>query len=243
MLKSERQRWIVERLQAEGVVRVSELAETLDVNPVTVRRDLTQLEDEGQLRRVHGGAVIRESGAVRTRPSGLSRRIAEATAKFIPEESVLFLGPGTLTTEVVPFLQAHAHLTVITNALDAAWSLARQQRHTLHMIGGQVGAGYGVFGDPERLRRIRADYVVLEADGLDAERGFTHDDRETAAMARSLFSLSAQKIVLIAPDRLGRAGALFIAPAGEIDVVVTGREADNARLWDLSEVGVRIVLT
>lgn len=243
MLKSQRHQFIVQTLQKDGAVRVSELAATLDVNPVTIRRDLAQLEQEGKLRRVHGGAVLREGTVASSTASGVERRIAEAAARFLPDESVVFLGPGTLTTEVVPFLQAHNHLTVITNALDAAWSLARQRQHTLHLIGGQVGPDYGIYGDPETLRRIRADYIVLEAEGLDAERGFTHGERETAALTRILFSLSAEIIVLIQPDRLGRAGALFIAPASEIDVLITGREADNAPLWDLSELGVRIVLT
>jgi DeoR/GlpR family transcriptional regulator of sugar metabolism len=93
------------------------------------------------------------------------------------------------------------------------------------------------------LRRVRAERIVIEANGLDAERGLTHDDRETASLMRELFSLSAQVIVLITPERLGKAGALFIAPAGEVDILITGREADNPPLWDLSELGIRVVLT
>lgn len=243
MLKSQRHLVILDRLQRDGVVRVTELANVLNVDPVTVRRDLAQLERESKLQRVHGGAVIREGEVTPTSASGLSRRIAEAAARLIPEGSVLFLGPGTLTNDVVPFLQGHSELTIITNALNAAWSLARQRHHTLHVIGGQVGADYGIYGDPEMLRRVRADYVILEADGLDAERGLTHDEREATTIIRTLFSLGAQIIILISPERLGRAGALFIAPASEIDVLITGREADDSPLWDLSELGVRIVLT
>lgn len=243
MLKRERHLQILQSLQAEGVVRVADLAERLAVNPVTIRRDLTQLENEGKLRRVHGGAVMRDYDVVPSPTSGLTRRIAEAAAKFVPDESVVFLGPGTLIAEVVPFFQPQRHLTLVTNALNAAWNAAHQGQHTLHLIGGQVGGGYGIYGDPDPLRHIRADFILLEADGLDAERGLTHDDREYAGFARALFSLSAQVMVLMPPDRLGRSGALFIAPASEVDVLVTGREAENPLLWDLSELGVRIVLT
>lgn len=233
---------VLEKLQADGVVRVTDLADRMRVNPVTVRRDLEQLAQEGRLQRVHGGAVIREGAPPQSQSSGISRRIAEAAAKFIPDESVVFLGPGTLTAEVVPFLQSYAHLTIITNALNAAWSLARQRQHTLHVIGGQVGNDYGIYSDPDRLRRVRAERIVIEASGLDAERGLTHDDREAAGIMRELFSLSAQVIVVISPERLGKAGALFIAPAGEVDILITGREADNPPLWDLSELGIRVVL-
>ncbi len=243
MLKSQRHERIMGRLRAEGVVRVSALATALSVDPVTIRRDLAALEQQGRLRRVHGGAMLREGPEVREVADGITRRIAEAAARAIPEGSVVFLGPGALTSEVVPFLRSHAHLTVITNALDAAWQLARQGRHTLHIIGGQVGEGFEIFGDADALRRVRADVILLEAGGLDAERGLTHDDRETATMARGLFALGAQTVVLMPPERLGRAGALFVAPAGEVDVLITGREADNLPLWELSELGIRVVLT
>ena len=243
MLKSQRHQLILRKLQTDGAVQVSELSGIMDVDPVTIRRDLAQLEHNGSLLRVHGGAVVREGAGLRSKASESASRIAEAAARAVPDGSVVFLGPGTLTAEIVPVLQTFSHLTIITNALDVAWGLTRQRQHTLHVIGGQVGAGFGIYSDPETLRRIRADFVILEADGLDAERGFTHDDRETANMARALFALNAQTIILIPPERLGRAGALFIAPAGEIDVLITGREADNPPLWDLSELGIRVVLT
>ncbi|MCU0522141.1 MAG: DeoR/GlpR family DNA-binding transcription regulator [Anaerolineae bacterium] len=243
MLKSQRHDAILRQLDADGAVVVAALAEVLRVDPVTVRRDLAELEQQARLRRVHGGAVAREAAATFGDSSEQSRRIAEAAARAIPDGSVVFIGPGTLAAEIVPYLQSHAHLTVVTNALDVAYNLARQRQHTLHVIGGQLGAGHGIYSDPEALRRIRADNVILEADGLDAERGLTHDDQEAAAMTRALFALGAQTIVLIAPERLGRAGALFVAPASEIDVLITGRAADAPAIWDLSELGIRMVLT
>ncbi len=243
MLKAERHHAILDALQASGAVRVSELAQTLEVDPVTIRRDLSQLEAEGRLRRVHGGAVLREVNPERSEATGIHRRIAEAAAKFIPDGSVVFVGPGTLPAEMMPFFEPRANLTIITNALNAAWSVVRQTQHTLHLMGGQVGEDLGIYGEPDTLENIRADWIILEADGLDAERGLTHDSHQVASLARTLLKLRAQVIVLMPPERLGRAGALFVAPAGEVDVLITAREADNPPLWDLSELGIRIVLT
>ncbi len=249
MFKNERQSLIVQQLQATGSVSVAELARTFNVDPVTIRRDLAWLEQTGRLHRVHGGALLRLGDAPEPQTTGadaghsIERRIAEAAARFVPDQSVVFLGPGPLTAEMVPFLGQHTHLTIITNALNVAWRVARQHRHTLHLIGGQAAADDGLYGDDEALRRVRADMVVFEAGGLDAERGLTHERRDYAAMARALFTLSSQMVALVPPERLGRVGAIFIAPAGEVDVVITGREAPNPPLWDLSELGVRIVLT
>lgn len=247
MFKTERQNLILQHLTADGSVRVTEIARTLNVDPVTIRRDLTELERAGHLHRVHGGAVPSSEQVIARRPTdpdlALKRRIAEAAAQFITDHSVVFLGPGALTQEIVPFLNNHTHLTIITNALGVAWSTAQQSQHTLHVIGGQVAGDLGIYGDSEALRNVGADIVILEAGGLDAERGLTHDHRDYANMARALFSLSAQTTVVIAPDRLGRAGAISIAPASEVDAVITGREAPTPPLWDLSEVGVRVILT
>lgn len=242
MLRDERHARICQALESDGSVRVTELARTLNVDPVTVRRDLDILERQGRLQRVHGGALRREAQPTGSAPSALERRIAEAAARFIPDRSVIFLGPGALVQEIVPFLQEHIHLTLITNALNTAWSVARQQRHTLHVIGGQVEPDFGMVSENEALTNIRADWIVWEAEALDAERGLTHDRRELAVMARVLFQLGAQVMLLARPESLGRTGALSIAPADEVDVLITGREADTAVLWDLSELGIRVIL-
>ena len=258
MLKNERHNRILQQLHTTGSVYVSELARTFQVHAVTIRRDLAELEQAGQLHRVHGGAILR-AGQTSERdfatPSAtvqeqqIERRIAEAVARFIPDHSVVFLGPGALTRAVTPFLHNHTHLTIITNALDIAWHVAQQARlaqsavHALHLIGGQAAPDYGLYGKEDALQRVRADLVIFEAGGLDAEQGLTHDDRDCAQTTLALLNLSSQTVALVAPGRVGRAGAIFIAPASEVDVLISGHEAPPAALWDLSELGVRIILT
>ncbi len=243
MLKSERQQYILHELERESAVHVAALAETLDVNPVTIRRDLTQLEEAGHLQRVHGGAILQEERAVSMPEAEVwEKRIAEAAARFIPDTGVVFIGPGTLTVALTPYLQPHSQLTLITNALDVAWNVARMTQHTLHILGGEVTETYGIYRDVDDVLNLRADWVILESGGLDAERGLTHDRQDDAQMARALFKIGAQVMILLPPRRVGAASALYLAPANAVDVLVTGREAKNAPLWHLSELGVRIVL-
>jgi len=243
MLKNERQARILTQLETQGIVRIADLVPELHVDPVTIRRDLAELETGGHLHRVHGGATRPTVSRTSLTPPGLEKRIAEAAARIIPDNSVVFIGTGTLTHEIVPFWATRPHLTIITNAIDIAWTIARQQRHTLHLLGGQVAEDYCTYGVPEVFRKLRADWVILEAEGLDAERGLTHTSRAYAAMMRGLLALNVQVLLVLTPERLGRAGAIFTAPASAIDILVTGREASNAILWDLSEIGIRIVLT
>jgi DeoR/GlpR family transcriptional regulator of sugar metabolism len=243
MLGAERRTLILENLRETGSVRVSALAEALKVDPVTIRRDLNRLEETGQIQRVHGGAILREAQPAFKPASELARRIGEAAARFIPGGSVVFFAPGEFTQEAIPFLGEEKQLTIITNALDVGWRVAQSNRHTLHLIGGQVEEDYAILGNLADQPNLLADWVVVEASGLDAENGLTHDDVRYAGMARALFDLGAQTMVLLSPQKVGRAGAVFVTPAMDVDVLITGREASNAPLWDLSEAGVRIVLT
>ncbi|MEA3308869.1 MAG: DeoR/GlpR family DNA-binding transcription regulator [Chloroflexota bacterium] len=243
MLGAERRTLILQELTTAGSVQVSALATSLQVDPVTVRRDLARLESAGHLQRVHGGAILRESIGDSSPPSGLARRIAEAAARLISTGSVVFLGPGTFTPEIILSLGREKQLTIITNALDVAWRAARTQQHTLHLLGGEVGRDYGIYGQLEQQFHLLVDWVIIEAAGLSAESGLTHDHLRYANLARTLLKQSAKTMVLLPPERVGQVGALHSAPVEQIDLLITGREASNAPLWDLSEAGVRIVLT
>ncbi|MCD4737689.1 MAG: DeoR/GlpR family DNA-binding transcription regulator [Anaerolineae bacterium] len=243
MLSAERRTLILQKLAATGSVQVSYLAAELQVDPVTIRRDLHRLESAGYLRRVHGGAILRDSAGASPPPSGLAQRIAAAAARLIPAGSVVFLGPGNFTAEIIPSLGNEKQLTIITNALDVAWRAARTQQHTLYLVGGEVGKDYGIYGQLEQQFNLLVDWVIIEAAGLSAESGLTHDHLRYANLARTLLRQSAKTIVLLPPDRVGQVSALHSAPAEQVDLLITGREASNAPLWDLSEAGVRIVLT
>jgi len=255
---------IVERRDAiaglvvqEGAARVSELAERFDVSPATVRRDLETLEDRGTLRRVHGGAVAverdREVGQTSPAPSsqGSSSRSAqavrmgEAVVDMIAGGETIFLGPGALCLEVARSLQGHGRVTVVTNGLEIAHWLATHTEHRLIITGGQVeDRDLALVGRLVRdaLSSLRADRVILELGGVSAVEGLTQDSLPQAEIARVLLETGSKIVVVVPPERVGRVAAAPVGPITSADAVVTSREAPSAYLWDLSEVGVEIVL-
>jgi DeoR family transcriptional regulator of aga operon len=136
-------------------------------------------------------------------------------------------------------------LTIITNGLEVAHWVAAHTSHTLIVTGGQAeGRDLGLVGQLTRtaLSSLRADRVILELGGVSAMGGLTDDSLSQAEVARVLLEIGAQIIVVVPVGRVGREAAVYIAPVSEADVVVTGREAPSAFLWDLSESGVRIIL-
>ena len=227
---------------------MAELAERFEVNAATVRRDLQALEQQGSLRRVHGGAVARgaagaEAGAA---PSGsAAARIGAAVAKVVAAGETVFIGPGELCLAAAHCLGDRDQLTIVTNGLGVAHWLAANTSHSLIVTGGQAqGRRLGLAGQLalNALSSVRADQVILELDGVSAVGGLTVDTLPEAEMARGLLEAGSRLIALVAPERVGRVAAAHIAPAEDAEAVVTVREAPSAFLWDLSEAGVRIVL-
>jgi DeoR/GlpR family transcriptional regulator of sugar metabolism len=102
----------------------------------------------------------------------------------------------------------------------------------------------GLVGQMARhaLSNLRADRVIVELDGVSAVEGLTHDSLPQAEIAQLMMETGASVLILAAPERVGRVAATRIAPASGADVIVTGRDAPSAYLWDLSEVGIEIVL-
>ena len=261
VLTAERRAAIARMVAQGGVARVAALADRFAVDASTIRRDLAALERRGQLRRVHGGAVAVEAAPpaalvdvgrqAETRGGALSPavRIGQTAAGLMADGETVFLGPGTLTLEVARALvtspSARAGLTVVTNGLEVAHWVARHSAFTVIVTGGQVqGSDLGLEGALTRaaLASLRADHVVMELGGVSAVEGVTDDSLSQAEVARTLFRTGAETIVLVPPERVGRVAAAFVAPASDVDVVVTAREAASPYLWDLTELGVRVIM-
>ena len=250
-LTDERRAAIARMVTQSGAVRVAELVTQFGVNAATIRRDLNALEEQGRVRRVHGGAVAPEP-ETRVFPETLvsvsatqEARIGQAVAGMIADGETIFLGPGRLLLEVGRCLSAHSRLTIVTNGLEVAHWVAANTSHTLIVTGGQAeGHDLALVGRLTRaaLSSLRADHVILELGGVSAVDGLTDDSLPQAEIAQMLLEIGSQVIVLVPAERVGRVAAAYIAPASEADVIVTAREVPSPVLWDLSEAGVRIVL-
>jgi DeoR/GlpR family transcriptional regulator of sugar metabolism len=249
-LTVERRDAIADLIAQKGTARVAELAERFEVSLATIRRDLETLEDQGAVQRVHGGAVAVESGlsqmtASASIPSSPTARIGQAVADMIEDGETVFLGTGALCLGVARSLGKRSRITVITNGLDVAHWLASHTRHRVIVTGGQAeGNDLGLVGQLARdaLSSLRADCVILELGGVSAVEGLTEDSLPQAEIAQVLMDAGSQIVIVVLPERVGRVAAAPVAPVASADVIVTAREAPSAYLWDLSEVGVQIVL-
>jgi DeoR/GlpR family transcriptional regulator of sugar metabolism len=230
MLTAERRQAILDRLTTDGKVVASQLVTSLGVSEDTVRRDLKELDSQGLLRRVHGGALPPRSTVnqrfVERRmmdPAGKAAIGAAAVSLVKPNDVVLMSG-GTTVLEFARRLPDDLRATIVTTGPDVAVVLAEHSGLEVVMIGGRVQHDtHTVIGSEavDAVRAVRADLCVLGVCSLHPEAGLTQLQREEALVERAMIAGSARVATLTGADKLGFAGPWPVAHTDEIDVLVT----------------------
>lgn len=251
MYAEERQADIVERARADGRVEVVALAEVLGVTPETVRRDLTELERRGLIRRVHGGAIpIERLGfepAVEARDVVLTaekERIAKAAIAELPDEGAIFLDAGTTTSRFAAELPRDRALTVVTNAVNLLPILAARDNLLVLMVGGRLRSRTLATVDAwaiEALRRTYLDVAFLATNGFSLERGLTTSDPTEAAVKQAVIAASRRIVLLADHTKVGNDHFMQFAAASDVDTFVTDSGLDAVLAAEIERSGIRLV--
>lgn len=250
VLTAERRQAIARRLQEQGTVRVTDLSAQFRVSPSTIRRDLQKLAQEGLVERSYGGATRRDEQVrgvdfAADPLAGEKARIGQAAANLLTSGETVFLGAGSTTLAVAHALAGRADLTIITNGLSVATCLAEHSNVELIVVGGLVErenlalTGHLV---ERALESLHANKVILGVQGISTPDGLTSDDLSQVQMAGLLLETVQEVIVVADHTKFGRVCTVRIAPVDRADVIVTGHEAPDATLWELAELGVRVLL-
>lgn len=243
-----RRKRILELLERDGKVAVSQLSEELGATVVTIRSDLSALEENGYLERIPGGAILRAQLRPQ-RPGGLNlpekQAIAAATARLIHDGDTLFLNSGTTTREVALALKQHRNLNVVTNSVAVASELSGIPTFRVILLGGELNVQY-LFtcgGDAqEQLRKYQADYAILSLDGVSAERGITTYHADEAIIDRMMVERAQKTLIVADHTKLGHAGFSQICPLQQVHTLITDQEGASEQLDMLRTTQMRIVI-
>lgn len=239
MLASQRQDRIVAEVRAHGAVRVADLVEQLDVSEMTVRRDITELDRAGLVRRVHGGAVAVDGASRPTDEPGFEAKstwstaekdaIADLAAATVEPGQAIALSAGTTTHLLAQRIAADPALrplTVVTNSLPVAQTLHRAVPGAgaldVILTGGTRTPSDALVGPvaDTALATLRVDRLFLGVHGLD-ESGLMTPNLAEAATDRALLRCSAAVTVLADHTKWGVMGLARIAALEEVDVLVS----------------------
>jgi DeoR family transcriptional regulator of aga operon len=257
-------RWttLLDIIASEGRVEIDDAAGRLDVSPATVRRDLDELANQQLLVRTRGGAVPHSVSYDLPLRYKMSRHADEkhliglAAAELVPPGSVVGLNGGTTTTEVARALvlrtdlgdsasDSTTQITVVTNALNIAHELAVRPHVKLVVTGGVVRSqSYELVGPlaMPTLDRLLLDVAFLGVDGISVAGGACTNNESEAAV-NELMAQHANTVVVVADaSKLGRQAFARICEIDQVDIVVTGGDADPAIVADLRSAGVDVQL-
>ncbi|MDH6363187.1 DeoR family fructose operon transcriptional repressor [Enterococcus sp. PF1-24] len=205
MLTEERRERILQLLTTQTIVKTQDLMQQLDASESTIRRDLQELENEGLLERVHGGAKINQKLAFElnmqdksSKNSQEKKKIAQLAVAEIHEGDVIYLDAGSTTLEMIPLLQGK-QITVVTNSVGHAAQLVNLNIPTM-ILGGNIKLTTdAVLGTTaiQQLKQLRFNKAFLGMNGADSQFGFSTPDPEEAAVKREAMEASKKSYVLI----------------------------------------------
>lgn len=265
LLPPERHGRILSLLARDGSVSVQQLADSLDVTRETVRRDLDQLEAQGSLRRIHGGAVAssspsRAESSLQERlnhRSAQKQAIAAAALEHLPPEDggSLIIDAGTTTEALAdrlaaspaePVTTSRPHRFLITNAVPIAHKLSNTGTLDVEILGGSIrgitGAAVGQ-QTVEALSRRRADVAFLGTNGIDAEFGLSTPDTAEAAVKTALIRAARRRVLLVDSSKLGQTSLVRFAGLEELDVLITDAAPQGTLAEALEAAEVDVVVT
>lgn len=212
MLTTERQQVILTLLAEKQTIKMQEIVELTNASESTIRRDLTELENEHKLERIHGGATI--SSRKLHEPSMIDKtsknmqekmRIAKYAASFIQEGDCIFLDAGTTTLHMIPHLR-NKKVVVVTNGLTHVEALIEQEV-TTYLTGGYVKGKTRALVGPQAIQSLqnyRFDRCFLGANGFDITFGYTTPDPEEAAVKYQASQLAKKTYVVADHTKYGQ---------------------------------------
>jgi DeoR/GlpR family transcriptional regulator of sugar metabolism len=244
VVPAERRRRILELLRGRGSVSVAALQDMFGVSPVTARRDLAILAQEGRAVRTHGGAVLPEFPAAHEnsfdnryeREVSEKHRLATAVVETVRPRETVFIDSSSSSYYVVrEILDRGLTVTLLTNSLPAMSLVGSSDSRNVELVG--LGGNFleltRSFVGPETVRAIHSfavDRFIFSVKGIDAEGFLTDPDPLEAEVKRAMISRARQSILLATPTKFEKRG---------LSVIVLSHNVDTSYLADPPPEGAR----
>jgi DeoR/GlpR family transcriptional regulator of sugar metabolism len=251
MLVAERHREILNILQRDGSVRVTELAKSFQVAEETIRRDLERLEVEGRLHRSHGGAVpVNTNGREipfterEMRQQTEKKAIGHAAALKIQEGDTIFIDASSTALAFARVLP-DTHLTVLTNAVKVALELASRPHIRVISTGGLLAPESLSFVGPlteKLLTEYHVDKLFFSCKGVDFERGVSESNEMQGALKQKLLGISSARYLLADHSKFGVRGLTRFADLADLTELITDKKTPAVILQQLEERRIKLTI-
>lgn len=250
MLVEERRQKVLELVSERGFVALADLARALKISESTVRRDLDFLDQQGSLKRTHGGAMFRDDAeplpALEERSSrelDEKRAIAQAAAALIRDGDSILLDGGTTTLEVAQLL-VDRPLQIVTNSLPIATLFASSRETDLVLLGGSIYPRTGVALGPLTVRMMEEIHVhqaFMSVGGITA-KGLFNSNLLLVETERRMMRCADEVVVIADHTKIGRQALAFLCELSAIDTLIVDRGITPEQRALVSRADVRLVV-
>lgn len=232
MLNQPRLDEILRRLAQNQRVLVVDLAQDLHVSDETIRRDLKYLEEQGKLRRIHGGAILPRNNVeqpleVRSKIKPQAKaQVAQLAAGLVREGMSLFIDTGTTTLALAARLTGFGQLNVVTNSLDIAQLLAQQSNNRIIVTPGDLRRNDNALIGPhatEFAQQFHYDIAFMGIGAIDLEIGLMDYEEPEALLRRTLVRRCQRSVVLADDGKFGRRTFVSTLPFAAITTLISNK--------------------
>lgn len=239
---AERTKTIMHELLRLGSISVEILTTQLGVSVATIRRDLTTLEQQGLLRRTHGGAIalepllyepFRDDSSFQEQIERFAeekRRIGLAAAALIEDGETIGLTAGTTATQVARSIR-NSGITLVTNTVNVAMELSQRKDINVFVTGGVLHGGWFSLVGPaamEAMSQIYLDKLFIGVNGIEVDRGLTASHADEAAINRVMVRQAKVKIVVVDHSKFGIAATHRFGGVEDVNMIVTDTDVSDA---------------
>lgn len=232
MLEYERLDHILAYLRENQTVTVKTLCKRLYASEATIRRDLSELERRGFIKRLHGGAALLDSANrelplyVRQQENMEAKRsIAARAARHIRDGQVIFLDASSTVMQLVPYFENFENLTIVTNGMKTAQELSGL-RHKTYCTGGlmlhQSSAYVGELAE-DLIRHFNADLFFFSSQGLSEDGRITDASAEETHVRRCMFEQSRKRVFLCDQSKLGKTFCYNLCRLSQVDDYISDK--------------------
>ncbi len=249
MLAAERRNLILEKLQEEHKVVVSELSALFEVSEETIRRDLDRLEREGFAVKSYGGAVLSENSSldmpfnVRKKRNVTGKQIiGDLVEGLISEGEHIIIDPSTTAVSIVKALKNRRKLTVITSSVEVLIELSDVSGWNVICTGGTLWENYLTLVGAraaDAIRSFYADKAIFSCKGIDLSRGITDSHEMLSQVKQAMLASARQKILAADHTKFDNVAFSRICELTEVDVVVTDLRPSEQWLAFFEENGIQ----
>ena len=234
MLALERRNLILEKLQEEKRVVVSELSQLYSVSEETIRRDLDKLEKEGLATKSYGGAVINEDVGIdlpfivrKNQNVQGKQKMAEIAASMVNDGDHIFLDASTTAVFVAKALKEKERLTVVTNSMEILLELSDVSGWNIISTGGVMKEGYLAFlgaRTEEVIRSYYVDKVIFSCKALNEDMGIMESKEAFGTTKKAMINSGKMRILVVDSTKFDQTAFSVAGQLRDIETVITDKK-------------------